>query len=263
MYNAGMNVETFSPRRDAVIAYRKTAGSSKTLPGVMFLGGFRSDMTGTKAAYLEEQCAARHQSYLRFDYTGHGASNGKFEQGNISTWLADATEVLDKLTEGPQILVGSSMGGWIALLLALQRKERLAGLIGIAPAPDFSEDIYNKEFGEEERRHLAKKGIIYRDSQYGEPYPLTLQLFQDAKRHLLLSKPIAINCPVRLIHGKKDPDVPWHKSVKIREMLTSSDASVTFIDDGDHRLSRPEDLALIDKAVVELSHMHQLKASAS
>lgn len=258
-----MNVETFSPRRDAVIAYRKSTGSSKTLPGVMFLGGFRSDMTGTKAAYLEEQCAARHQSYVRFDYTGHGASNGKFEQGNISTWLADATEVLDQLTSGPQILVGSSMGGWIALLLALQRKERLAGLIGIAPAPDFSEDIYNKEFGEEERRHLVKKGIIYRESQYGDPYPLTLQLFQDAKRHLLLQKPINIDCPVRLIHGKKDPDVPWEKSVKIREMLTSGDVAVTFIDDGDHRLSRPEDLALIDKAVVELSHRHQLKASAS
>jgi pimeloyl-ACP methyl ester carboxylesterase len=258
-----MNIETFSPRRDAVIAYQKTVGTSKTLPGVMFLGGFRSDMTGTKAAFLEEQCKARNQSYVRFDYTGHGASNGTFEQGNISTWLADATEVLDQLTEGPQILVGSSMGGWIALLLALQRKERLAGLIGLAPAPDFSEDIYNKEFREEERRHLAKTGLIYRDSQYGEPYPLTLQLFQDAKRHLLLDKPIAINCPVRLIHGKKDPDVPWQKSLQIKDKLTSPDATVIFIDDGDHRLSKPEDLALIDKTVVELSHLHQLRSSAA
>lgn len=258
-----MNIETFSPRRDAVIAYQRTLGASKTLPGVMFLGGFRSDMTGTKAAYLEEQCKRRSQSYLRFDYTGHGASNGKFEQGNISTWLADATEVLDKLAEGPQVLVGSSMGGWIALLLAMQRKERLAGLVGLAPAPDFSEDIYNKEFGEEERRHLQKKGLIYRESQYGEPYPLTLQLFQDAKRHLILDKPINITCPVRLIHGKKDPDVPWQKSLQIKDKLASPDATVIFVEDGDHRLSRPEDLALIDKTVVELSHLYQIKSSAS
>lgn len=256
-----MKHETFQPRRDVTLAYRRTTGKSKTLPGVMFLGGFRSDMTGTKATFLEEQCKRRHQSCVRFDYSGHGASGGKFEQGNITTWLQDAEAVFDKLTEGPQIVVGSSMGGWIALLLAAKKPERIKGIVLLAPAPDFSEDIYTKEFGEEERRHLAKKGLIYRPSNYGDPYPLTLQLFNDARRHLLLDKRTLLYAPLRIIHGKKDEDVPWQKSERILEQVVSPDARVVWVEDGDHRLSRPQDLALLDEAVVELSHLQRLEAA--
>lgn len=255
-----MTHQTFSPRPGVTIAFHRSAGASKTLPGVIFCGGFRSDMTGTKATFLEAQCRERHQDFVRFDYTGHGSSSGAFEEGNIGSWLKDAEAVFDELTEGPQIIVGSSMGGWIALLLALGRADRVAGVIGLAAAPDFSEDIYNHEFGEEERRHLEKTGIVYRPSGYGDPYPLTKQLFEEARRHLLLKNKIAIRAPVRLIHGKKDPDVPFEKSREIAKALTSADVRVIYIDDGDHRLSRPEDLEVIDAAVIELSHLHHMAA---
>ena len=248
----------FSPRTHVNIAHHHVKGASKTLPGVMFCGGFRSDMTGTKATYLEQQCRARSQSFVRFDYTGHGQSSGAFEEGTISSWFQDALDVFDTLTEGPQIVVGSSMGGWIALLLARARKARMAGLIGLAPAPDFTEDVYNHEFGEEERRHLAANGVIYIPSSYGDPYPLTAALFEDGKKHLLLKDRIDMPFPVRLIHGKQDPDVPWQKSEHILRQLICPDADIIWIDDGDHRLSRPEDLALIDKTVLDLSHRYQM-----
>ena len=256
-----MTQKTLKVRDKDTIAYNKTTGKSKTLPGVMFLGGFHSDMTGTKATFLEEKCAQRHQSYVRFDYTGHGQSGGRFEEGNISTWLSDAEAVLEKLTSGPQILVGSSMGGWIALLLALKRPERLKGLVLLAPAPDFSEDIYYEEFGEEERRHLALKGTVYRPNNYGEPYPLTKQLFEDAKKHLLLDRRHLLYVPLRIINGKEDPDVPWEKSEEILESFVSPDAKVYWVEDGDHRLSRPEDLELINETVVGLSQLPRLEAA--
>lgn len=248
----------FAPRANINIAHHQYTGASKTLPGVMFCGGFRSDMTGSKATYLEEQCRARSQSFVRFDYTGHGQSSGKFEDGTIGSWFQDALDVFDTLTEGPQIVVGSSMGGWIALLIARARKARMAGLIGLAPAPDFTEDVYNHEFGEEERRHLAANGVIYIPSNYGDPYPLTAALFEDGKKHLMLKDRIDLAFPVRLIHGKQDPDVPWQKSEHILRQLISPDAGIIWVDDGDHRLSRPEDLALIDKTVLDLSHRYQL-----
>lgn len=254
-----MTETTLKVRGKDKVAYRKSAGKSKTLPGVMFLGGFHSDMTGTKATFLEDQCTRRHQSYVRFDYTGHGQSSGKFEEGNISAWLGDAEAVLENLTTGPQILVGSSMGGWIALLLALKRPERLKGLVLLAPAPDFSEDIYYEEFGEEERRHLALKGTVYRASDYGEPYPLTKQLFEDAKKHLLLDRRHLLYMPLRIIHGKEDPDVPWEKSEEIMERFISPDAKIYWVEDGDHRLSRPEDLAVLDEIIVELSQLPRLE----
>lgn len=252
-----MTHEILKPRDDVEIAYHRHAGASKTLPGVIFCGGFRSDMDGSKATYLETQCKARHQSYVRFDYTGHGKSNGAFEDGNIGTWLADALAVFDMLSDGPQIVVGSSMGGWIALLLALARPKRMAGLVGLAPAPDFTEDIFNKEFGEEERRHLLSTGLIYLPNDYDEPYPLTKQLFDDGKKHLMLHDRIHIACPVRLIHGKRDTAVPWQKSEEILRQLTAEDAKILWVSDGDHRLSTPPDLALIDDTVQELSLIHQ------
>jgi pimeloyl-ACP methyl ester carboxylesterase len=243
-------------RPDVTIAYRRATAKDRNLPGVMFCGGFKSDMTGTKASYLEAQCEQRGQGFVRFDYRGHGFSSGRFEDGCIGDWLDDAIEVFDNLTAGPQVLVGSSMGGWIALLLALRRTDRVAGLVGIAPAPDFSEDVYKNVFGEEERRHLEKTGLIYLPSDYGDPYPLTKKLFDDGRKHLILGAKIPLTCPVRLIHGKKDTDVPWQKSEKIKAQLTSADIKVHYVEDGDHRLSRPEDLQLIDEAVVELSRRH-------
>lgn len=252
-----MTHEILKPRDGVEIAYHRHKGASKTLPGVMFCGGFRSDMDGSKATHLEAQCKARHQSYVRFDYTGHGKSSGVFQEGNIGTWLADALAVFDMLTEGPQVVVGSSMGGWISLLLAVARPKRMAGLIGLAPAPDFTEDIFNKEFGEEERRHLLTKGLVYLPNDYDEPYPLTKQLFDDGKKHLMLHDRIHITCPVRLIHGKKDTAVPWQKSEDILRQLTAEDKKILWVEDGDHRLSTPENLALIDQTVQELSLIHQ------
>lgn len=255
------SLETFSPRDGVTLAYHrndyaKNADSADCLlPGVVFMGGFKSDMTGTKATFLEQHCTARQQPFVRFDYQGHGASSGTFTEGNISLWLQDALDVLDTLTSGPQILVGSSMGGWISLLTALQRKERIAGVIGLAPAPDFTKDIFEQDFTEEQRKELTEAGMVSIPNEYGDPYIITRQFFEDGDNHLLLHDSIAIDAPVRLIHGKQDPDVPWQKSERILERLSSQDKKIIWIEDGDHRLSRDQDLAIIDKTVMELTDL--------
>ncbi|TAL33050.1 MAG: alpha/beta hydrolase [Alphaproteobacteria bacterium] len=246
--------EIFSPRPGVRIAYRRSAGAAAALPGAIFLGGFRSDMTGTKATYLEECCKRRGQGFVRFDYTGHGQSSGKFEEACVGQWLRDSLDVFDSLTTGPQIVVGSSLGGWLALLLALRRPERTAGLVLLAPAPDFTDDIYGG-FGEKDRHTLEQDGVVYLPSAYGDPYPLTRRLFDDAKQFLLLKKEIPVACPVRIIHGRQDADVPWRKSEKIRERLAAEDVKITWVPDGDHRLSRAQDLRLIDETVKELASM--------
>jgi pimeloyl-ACP methyl ester carboxylesterase len=214
-------------------------------PTVVFLPGFRSDMTGDKATYLAAYCAARGHAMLRFDYSGHGESGGAFEDGTIGTWAADALRVIDAQTAGPLILVGSSMGGWIALLTALARPDRMAGLIGIAAAPDFTEALMWDAMTFEERATLMQEGVLHVPSQYGEPTPITRALIEDGRNHLLLSKPIGIRCPVRLLHGKADPDVPWEMALRIADQVTTDDVTVTLVKDGDHRLSRPRDLALL------------------
>ena len=248
-----MTFQTFSSRPDITLAYHRFAGTPDK-PGVLWLGGFRSDMTGIKATFLEEQCRKRSQSYVRFDYTGHGSSSGKFDDGNIGSWLQDALDALDHLTAGPQILVGSSMGGWIALLLALKRPERIKGLVGIAPAPDFSEDVWLHEFNDQQRQEVLEKGVFRRPSAYDDAgYPLYRHLFEDGRRHLLLHQPINIACPVHIVQGKKDDAVHWTKAEKIKGKLISKNVVITYIDDGDHRLSRPEDLNVIDEKVIELS----------
>ncbi|HRI77484.1 MAG TPA: alpha/beta hydrolase [Alphaproteobacteria bacterium] len=251
-----------TPRANVRLAYHRFEGASKTLPGVIFCGGFRSDMTGTKATCLEAHCRAHEQSFVRFDYTGHGQSSGKFEDGTIGSWFQDALDVFDTLSEGPQIVVGSSMGGWIAMLLARARKSRMAGLTLLAPAPDFTEDVYIHEFGEEERHHLASKGVIYMPSAYGEPYPLTAALFADGRNHLLLKNKIDMPFPVRMIHGKQDADVPWRKSEHIQRQLICPDARILWVEDGDHRLSRAEDITLITRTVDELSHLYRMGKTA-
>lgn len=232
------------------IAYHRTPGKS---PGVVFLGGFMSDMTGTKATTLEALCRARGQAFLRFDYRGHGASSGRFEDGTIGLWAEDALAAFDQLTQGPQVLVGSSMGGWIALLTALERRERVAGLVGIAAAPDFTEDLLWAALAPDKRDDLARRGVLHLPSEYSDkPYSITWRLIEDGRRHLLLRGPIDLTCPVRLLHGMRDPDVPWQRSLRLADKLATSDVRVLLIKDGDHRLSRDQDLSFLCRVVEDL-----------
>ncbi len=224
----------------ARIAYWKLAGGA---PGVMFLGGFHSDMTGTKATALEAHCCAVGRAFVRFDYTGHGSSSGEFEEGTIGRWAEDAVAVLDEVAEGPQVLVGSSMGGWIMLLAALARPERVCGLVGIAAAPDFTEDLIWNEMPDEARRAMERDGRRLRPSEYDEAgYPITLRLIEEGRSHLLLRGPIAISCPVHLIHGERDGEVPWEVSRRLSDALAGEDVTLTLVEEGDHRLSEPADL---------------------
>jgi pimeloyl-ACP methyl ester carboxylesterase len=237
-------------RGDGVeLAWARQVGTGST---VVFLPGFRSDMTGDKATALAAFCTDRGQSMLRFDYSGHGASGGRFEDGTIGRWTDDALAVIDRLTEGPLVLVGSSMGGWIALLAALARTDRIAALIGIAAAPDFTETLMWQAMSFEQRATLMHDGVLQRPSQYGEPYPITRALIEDGRSRLLLHAAIALDCPVRLLHGQDDPDVPWEMALRIAEQLTSRDVQVILVKDGDHRLSRPQDLALLCRTLAPL-----------
>ena len=234
----------------ATIAYHRLAGSG---PAVMFLGGLRSDMTGAKALYLEDYCRRRGQSYLRFDYFGHGASSGDAELGTIGRWVQDAIAVLDSLTEGPQLLVGSSMGGWIMLLAALARPSRVGGVVGIAAAPDFTEDLVWSRLAPAQQHELREFGAITLRSEYDPAgYTFRLGLFDEGKLHLLMRGAIAVDCPVRLLHGMSDASVPWQTSLSLVERLTSRDVQVTLIKDGDHRLSRNGDLERLGRTLDEL-----------
>jgi pimeloyl-ACP methyl ester carboxylesterase len=231
------------------LAWSKLDGAS---PTIVFLPGFRSDMTGDKATALAAFCAARGQAMLRFDYSGHGASDGRFEDGTIGTWARDAVTAIDRLTEGRLILIGSSMGGWLALLTTLRRPERIAAIVGIAAAPDFTERLMWEAMTYEERAQLVRDDILHIPSQYGEPTPITRALIEEGRTHLLLESAIPIDCPVRLLHGQADPDVPWEMSLRIAERVTSSDVEVSLIKDGDHRLSRPRDLVLLKRTIAAL-----------
>jgi pimeloyl-ACP methyl ester carboxylesterase len=232
---------------ERVLAYHHEPGSH---PTVVFCGGFASDMTGTKATLLDHHCRARGRAFTRFDYTGHGQSSGRFEDGTIGSWAADALAIVDRVAEGPLVLVGSSMGGWIMLLVALARPERVAGLVGIASAPDFTADLIEPALTAEQQAALADDGGFMLPSEYDEaPTPITRRLLEDGRQHLLLRAPIAIDRPVHLIHGQRDPDVPWPTSLRLAERLAAEDVTIELIKDGDHRLSRPQDLARITHAV--------------
>jgi pimeloyl-ACP methyl ester carboxylesterase len=245
-----MNEESGTLERgDGVrLAWRRILGGG---PGVVFLGGFNSDMTGTKAEELAAHCAATGCAFLRFDYSGHGSSGGRFIDGSIGRWAEDAALVIAAQTEGPQLLVGSSMGGWIALLLARRWPERVAGLIGIAAAPDFTTRI-EAGLPADGRTALDREGVWHRPSAYGDPYPITRTLLEDGHHHLLLPGPIPLTAPVRLLHGQRDPDVPWQLSLEIAAAVSSDDVAITLVKDGDHRLSRPQDLALLRRTVTAL-----------
>lgn len=238
------------------IAYHKTPAreTGTRTPGVVFLGGFKSDMTGGKALALERFCSARGQAFLRFDYQGHGASSGRFEDGTIGRWADDAIAALDTLTDGPQILVGSSMGGWIMLLVALARPDRTAGLVGIAAAPDFTERLMWQAFPAAVRTAIERDGVYHVPSDYDEePTPITLRLIEEGRRHLLMDRPIAIRCPVRLIHGTADPDVPYQLSLDLMSALETADVTVTLVKGGGHRLSEPADIARLTQTLAALS----------
>ncbi|MFN0042532.1 MAG: alpha/beta hydrolase [Alphaproteobacteria bacterium] len=233
----------------ASIAYRHTSGRA---PGVVFLGGFMSDMTGTKAVALEAWARSRGQAFLRFDYQGHGQSSGRFADGTIGIWTEDALAALDQLTDGPQILVGSSMGGWIMLKLALARPARIAALVGIAAAPDFVVRMWD-DFSDEVRREIERDGRHHAPSQYGaEPYTITRALIEDGRRQLVMDRRIEFSGPVRLLHGMADPDVPWRVALDLAQALASTDVAVTLVKDGDHRLSRPEDVARLRATLDDL-----------
>jgi pimeloyl-ACP methyl ester carboxylesterase len=242
-------LETPQGRR---IAHHRTPGAG---PGVVFLGGFRSDMEGTKALHLEAWARATGRAFLRFDYSGHGRSSGRFEDGAIGDWAEDAVAAVTALTEGPQILVGSSMGGWIALLLARRLPGRVAGLVGIAAAPDFTAAM-EAAFTEADRRSLAERGVIERPSDYApEPYGFTRRLFEDGRRNLVLSAPLHLPFPVRLLQGTADTDVEPAVALRLLDHAAGPDIRLTLVKDADHRFSTPQCLALIEASIEDILAM--------
>jgi len=240
-------LETEQGRR---IAYHQTEGRG---PGVVFLGGFVSDMQGTKALDLEARAKAAGRAFVRFDYSGHGQSSGAFTDGAIGDWAEDAAAVITKLTRGRQVLVGSSMGGWIALLMARIMPERLAGLVGIAAAPDFTEDSMWAAFDAPMRAALEADGQVQIPSEYSEgPYVITKRLIEDGRRQLVLRERLNLPFPVRLLHGTRDMDVPLSVPLRLLEHATAEDMRLTLVKNVDHRFSTPDCLDLIDQAVNEV-----------
>ncbi len=243
-------VRDFHPREENQrLAYRQVYGEG---PTVVWLGGFHSDMTGTKAQVLAEQALATGGAYLRFDYFGHGESSGAFKDGTISRWRADALAVIDALTEGPLVLVGSSMGGWLACLAAIARPERVKALVLVAPAPDFTEKLMGPELSDEAKAAIERDGFWVRPSEYGDDgYAITRELLEDGARWSILPGPVPIDVPVRVLQGGQDDAVPWTHALELANGLTSQDVVFSLIKDGDHRLSRPQDLERLTAAVAE------------
>jgi pimeloyl-ACP methyl ester carboxylesterase len=242
--------ETIEREDGATIAYHRIPGK---LPGVVFLTGYMSDMTGGKALSLEHFCRARGLAYLRFDYFGHGASSGTFTNASIGRWADDAVFALDHLTEGPQVLVGSSLGGWIMTLAAMRRPERIVGLLGIAVAPDFTEHLVDMLLTTDERAILERVGVVQIANPDGrEPTPVTKSIIEEGRNHLVLHDEIPLDCPVRLIHGMRDADVPWQTSVRLAECLRSAHVEITLVKEAAHRLSEPEDLERLCKTLETL-----------
>ena len=231
------------------IAYVKTKG---TAPGIVFLGGFMSDMSGTKALHLEAMCKEQGLSFLRFDYSGHGKSSGVFVDGCIGDWANDAQDLLENVTDGPQILVGSSMGGWIALLLAKRNSEKIAGMVTIAAAPDFTEDGYWAGFNKATRQHLLEEGVVNIPSSYGNPYPITKRLIDDGRAHLVLRQPLDLPFPVRLLQGDLDEDVSIELANKLFAHIQCADVQLTLLKGADHSFSAPNALSLIEAAITNV-----------
>lgn len=234
-----MKVEKWLCPDGSTLAYEKIKGQN---PGILFLGGFKSDMMGTKASYLADVCQSLGRAFVRFDYFGHGLSSGQFEEGNLGRWKQDALAILDNITEGPQIIIGSSMGGWLMMLVGRERPDRLHGMIGIASAPDFTLDLKKElEKIHENMEVLPKEYEI-----------ISKAMLEEGHQHHVLHADINISCPVRLLHGMQDATVSYLKSFALLERLLSQDVHLTLIKDGDHRLNRPEDLRLLDQAINQI-----------
>jgi pimeloyl-ACP methyl ester carboxylesterase len=237
------------------VAIRCRAGAG---PGLFWLGGFKSDMKGIKAEALDLWARDHGRAMTRFDYSGHGESGGDFTHGTIGRWLEESIVVFDTFCRGPHVVIGSSMGGWLALLLARELAQRgpasasVIALVLVAPAVDFTEELMWKRFPAEVRREIEANGVWQRPSQYSdEPYPITRNLIEEGRRHLLLAGMIETGCPVRILQGVQDPDVPWHHAVELTSRFARDDVVLTLVKDGDHRLSRPEDIERLIAAVAE------------
>lgn len=233
------------------LAYRHSAGSSGA--DFVWLSGFNSDMAGTKVLALEAWAKDAGHGFTAFDYSGHGESDGAFQDGTISQWHLDTLAVLDGVTQGPQILVGSSMGGWMALLAALARPQRVAGLILIAPAPDFTSKLMWPNLPPEAQKEIRETGLTLLPSDYGDPVPITRDLIESGRNHEILDAPIRFDGPVRILQGMDDPDVPWTHAQRLVETMTSPDLVFTLVKDGDHRLSRDQDIARLIATCSELA----------
>lgn len=235
---------------DCRLAYQRQVGD-KNNTGILFLSGFASDMEGTKATFLSKRAAERNGPFVRFDYRGCGKSTGDFAKATIGAWLKDTLAVFDQLTEGPQIVVGSSMGGWLGLLLAAARPARVKAFIGVAAAPDFTEYLVWAKLTPAEREKIRRTGVYYeKDELPSRQAPITFGLIEEARKHLVLNKPLALPCPVRLLQGMKDADVPWEYALRIVQHIASDDARVTLVK-GDHSLSTPKDLEMLAQTIEE------------
>lgn len=244
-------------RPDRRIAYIQTEGRRPEAPGLVWMSGFKSDMVSTKASALADFAGRTGAPYLRFDYSGHGQSSGDIETFTIGDWLAESLVCFDRLTKGPQIIIGSSMGGWLALLLArimVERGEgdRLAGMVLIAPAWDMTEALMWEQFPAAAKEALERDGVFYQPSEYGEPYALTKALIEEGRDHLIGASGFDPGCPVHIIQGMRDPDVPWQHAMKLVDLLHNDDVRITLVKDAEHRLSREQDLALLFGAIRQL-----------
>jgi pimeloyl-ACP methyl ester carboxylesterase len=255
-----LTIESPAPSRTIAVRARKgksKVGSDAKRPGLFWLGGFKSDMKGTKAVALDAWAQTQGRDCVRFDYSGHGESGGLFKDGTIGQWLADSVAVYTEFCTGPQVVIGSSMGGWLALLLAARLRELreaapIASMVLIAPAVDFTEELMWKQFPDTIKREIEDKGFWTRPSDYdAEGYPITKQLIEEGRHHLMLGGLIEPGCPVHILQGVKDPDVPWRHAVELVSCLAGEDVVLTLIKDGDHRLSRPEDIERLLNAVAE------------
>ncbi len=260
-----LTIESPPPARTIAVRAREGKSPNKSPnsgPGVFWLGGFKSDMKGTKAEALDAWAVAEGRACLRFDYSGHGESSGEFTDGTIGRWLEESVAVYRQFAKGPQVVIGSSMGGWLALLLAARLRElkgsapqntSLAGMVLIAPAVDFTEELIWKQLADPIKREIEEKGVWNWPSDYdgGEPYPITKGLIEDGRKHLMLGGLIETGCPVHILQGVKDPDVPWRHALELVARFARDDVVLTLVKDGDHRLSRPEDIERLIAAVKE------------
>ncbi len=247
-----MTTTYFTSPQGRRLAFRASAPTRSSLTYV-WLSGFKSDMSGTKVTELEAWAREAGHGFLAFDYSGHGLSDGAFEDGTISAWREDALAAIEAHSSGPLVLVGSSMGGWMALLAAIARPARVAGLVLIAPAPDFTEKLMWPEFSPAAQAEIMEQGFTLRPSDYGEPYTITRALIEDGRKWQILDAPITLDVPVRILQGMQDADVPWKHAERLVDTITSDDLVLTLIKDGDHRLSREQDIARLKATCAEVA----------